>query len=716
MDAAMSHHRSGRLAAAESIYRQILAQHPNHAGALHLLAAIAHQVGRHDAAVDLFKRSISIEPGTAILYTNFTLALLALGRFDEAVAAASRATQLQPDSASTWFFLGHALHDQGKLDESIAAYQRAIGLKPDYADAYNNLGNVWKERGRFDEAVAALSKAVELKPFFPEAYSNLGDALACRGNLAEAFAACSKAVQQQPNLPEAHYNLARVLRNQQKADDAATACSWAVQLKPDYAQAVNLLGAILMEQDKFDQAAAAFSKAIELKPQSPDAHNNMGNIWREQGQIDQALACHDRAMALNPQDPVYHSNRLYTLHFHPACDPAAIAAEHRTWNSRHAEPLKKFVQHHCNTSDPDRRLKIGYVSPDLWAHPVGRFLLPLLENHDRAMFEVSCYADGHVADEMTRRLRRHCDGWCSIAGLTDEQVADRVRGDRIDILVDLAGHTSKNRLLVFARKPGPVQVTWLGYPDTTGMTAMDYRITDSHADPPGMTEQFHTEHLERLPDSFLCYRPAEEPIAVAPPPSLARGHVTFGSFNTGAKINPLVVGLWARILQCLGYARLMIKYHALSSSGARQHLLSLFAAHGIDSNRLDMRNTMMSPLEHMRMYEHVDIALDTFPYHGTTTTCEALWMGVPVISLAGQTHVSRVGVSILSSAGLGELLAKNAEEYVGLAVKLAADPRRLSELRAGLRDRMRSSVLMDAPRFARNIEAAFRKMWSNWLQ
>lgn len=687
-----------------------------------MLAVIAHQVGRHDAAVELFHRSLFIAPGTAIVYSNFALALLALGRVDEAIDAAARTTQLKPDFANGWFVLGNALRKQSKPDEAIAAYRRAIELKGDYADAWNNLGNALKDRRRIDEAVAAFLRGIQLKPIFPEAFTNLGDALERQGKLEDAAAACNTAVRQKPDLPEAHYNLARALRNQQKPDEAAGACSRAVQLRPDYADAVGLLGAIRLEQGRFDEAAAQCLRALQLAPQDANAHNNLGNIRREQGQIDEALACYDRAMMLNPQDSVFHSNRLYALHFRPACDPAAVYQEHRAWNLQHAEPLGKFIQAPSTSSgqarhstpDPDRRLKIGYVSADLWAHPVGRFLLPLLKEHDRAKFEVFCYADGYRSDSMTDLLKWHCDVWRSIAANSDEQVAERVRQDEIDILVDLAGHTAQNRLLVFARKPAPVQVTYLGYPDTTGMTAIDYRITDSHADPPGTTEAFHAEQLERLPHGFLCYAPAEEPIAVAALPALARGHVTFGSFNAGAKINAATAAIWARILHRLGDAKLMIKHRALSSAGACQHLLDLFSVHGIGAGRLDLRQAVDSHQDHLRMYGEVDIALDPFPYHGTTTTCEALWMGVPVVSLAGTSHVSRVGVSILSNAGLGKLVAQDTEEYVKVSVDLAGDFQRLSEIRLKLRENMRRSLLMDSPRFARDMENAYRTQWRRW--
>lgn len=676
------HQQAGRLAEAEQIYRQILALQPNHANALRMLGLLARQANRHDAAADLLRRAIAVNPSDVESYNDLAIALSAQGRLEEATAALAQAVRLRPGAAQIHFNLGTLLANRGCDDEAIAAFRQALRLMPAYPSALNNLGNSLRTKGRIDEAIAAYNEALRVDPAFHDACNNLGLTLAQVKRFDEAIAVYRQALQLKPDSAVTHYN---------------------------FAIAMGSLG-------RLDEAIAGYFKALELDPAYADAYNNLGNALKDCGRRDEALGCFDRAMALNPRHPPYHSNRLFALQSCPGYDGAALYAEHCRWGQRHAEPLKNLIQPHRNVPDPHRRLKIGFLSPDLQWHPVGRFLLPFLERHDRTAFEVSCYADEHRTDEMTRLLTSFCAAWRNISGLSDEQIADRVRADGIDILVDLAGHTARTRLLVFARKPAPVQVTWLGYPNTTGMTAIDYRITDAFADPPGMTEQFHTERIERLPHAFLCFCQVTEAIPVAPLPALARGHVTFGSFNTGAKITPLIVALWARILQQVEGAKLLVKHGALASNAARKYLLDLFATHGIASDRLELQITVDAHLDHLRIYDRVDIALDTFPYHGTTTTCEALWMGAPVVSLAGGSHVSRVGVSILSNVGLEHLVAQNGDEYVRIALELAADLPRLAELRGGLRERIQNSPLMDGPLFARNMGAAFRAMWRRWCE
>lgn len=678
---ALQHHQAGRLAEAEGLYRQVLAQQPANADALHLLGLVAKRAGRLDLAADLIRRAITIMPTAAAFPANLGAVYIELGRLDLALAAYSRAIQLKPDWADAHHGLANVLRGQGNLDAAIDAYNRAIQYKPDFVEAYNNLGDTLRVKGRLDEAILACRRAIQLRPTFALPYSNMGIALNDERKFEEAEAAFKTAVQLDPGFAAAHCNLANVL----------------------------------LELVKPDAAMDAYATAIRLQGDFVEAHNNLAGVLRDNGLLDEALACYDRAMALKPDNALYHGNRIGTLHYHPGFGAAAIYEAHCDWSRRHAEPLKRFIQPHHNSRQPDRRLKIGYVSPDLRMHPVGRYLLPLLQCHDRTAVEVFCYSGVRAGDLITDHLRRRTDVWRDIFDLADDQVVALVRRDQIDILVDLAGHTGQSRLPVFARKPAPVQVTYLGYPNTTGMTTMDYRITDSHADPPGMTEAFQTERLVRLPETFLCYVTADEPVVAAEAPALRRGHVTFGSFNTAAKINASIVALWAQILQRVPGAKLLIKCQAMACQRSRKNLLDLFAARRIGPDRLELRSHVASHGAHLQMYDQVDIALDTYPYHGTTTTCEALWMGVAVVSLAGSSHVSRVGASILSNAGMGEWVAHSSEQYVEIAVKSAGDLARLSDLRTHLRQRMRQSPLMDAPRFTRNMEAAYRQMWLNWV-
>jgi protein O-GlcNAc transferase len=488
----------------------------------------------------------------------------------------------------------------------------------------------------------------------------------------------------------------------------------AIALKPDSAEAHVNLGNALREAGQLDAAIAAYRQAIARRPDYAEASNNLGDALKDIGQLDEAIAAFRQAITLKPDFADAHSNLVLALNYHAGHNAEAIAEEHRRWNLQHAEPLRQLIRPLKNNRDPDRRLNVGYVSADFRNHSVSRFLLPLFRHHDHNAYRIVCFSDVRNEDATTQNLRACADEWHKIAGFADQRVADLIREKQIDILVDLAGHTAGNRLRVFARQPAPVQVTYLGYPATTGLSQMDYRLTDALADPPGKTESLHSEKLWRLPVCNWCFDEPEN----APPvrSSRADGPICFGTFNNFAKASPAVMELWAAILKATPSSRLMIKSQALAEPDVRLRITQFFDSRGVQPDRLDLRGGEPDFRSHLEVYNQLDIALDSFPYHGTTTTCEALWMGVPVVSLAGPSHVSRVGVSLLSAVGLPELIAQSEEEYVAIAVALAADLPRLAELRQALRRRMRSSPLMDEPRFARDIEAAYRRMWQTWSE
>ena len=711
---ALEHHQAGRLAEAEGIYRKILAVAPNHADALHLLGVIAHQMGRHDFAVELIGKAIALVPAAPTFHCNLGEAYRKLHRLGEAIAAYRRTIELKPDYLEAHNNLGVALVDQGHAGEAICAFRVAIELKPDYAEAFSNLGNALKDQGRIDEALAAHRRAIQLKPDFPEAHNNLGVVLKDQGSLDDAMAAFHRAIELRPDYAEAYSNLGNALTGQGHAVEAEAAYRMAIQLQPDFAEAQNNLGNMLVRQGKTGEAVTAFRRAIHLMPDYPEAHNNMGGALKDQGCFSEAVAAFRRAIELKPDYVEARSNLLFCMHYLPDSDVNAILAGHCEWEEAHAWPLGKSTAPHGNDPDSEHRLRIGYVSPDFREHPVATFIESLLASHDRSRVEVFCYADLAREDGISERLRGCADQWRRITGKADGQVAELIRKDGIDILVDLAGHTAGNRLLVFARKPAPVQVTYLGYPDTTGLKAMDYRLTDGYADPPGTTEHLHSEELMRLPDSAWCYRTPMQAPLVNPSPVLRSGHITFGSFNARPKMNETILALWSKLLLTVQNSSLVLKNLAFRELSVRQQALASLEKAGISPERVELTGHVSVLAEHLATYGRVDIALDTYPYHGTTTTCEALWMGVPVITLAGRTHVNRVGVSLLTNAGLPELIADTAEQYVEIAAKLAADIPRLTELRANLRERMASSPLMDAPRFARNVEEAYRQMWRAW--
>jgi len=419
-------------------------------------------------------------------------------------------------------------------------------------------------------------------------------------------------------------------------------------------------------------------------------------------------------LELNPDYVSAHSNFLYGLHHLAEIEPVQLFDQHQLWATRHAEPVASDIPSHQNDRKPNRRLRIGYVSPDFRTHSVAYFMEALLENHDRSAFEIFCYSDVALKDTTSVRFENLADCWRDIAGMPDENVAQWVLNDRVDILVDLAGHTAKNRMLLFARKPAPVQVSYLGYPNTTGLDTVDYRITDSWSDPPGQTDHLYTEKLLHLPHGFLCYTPPKTSPAAGNLPAERSGFITFGSFNNRAKITPEVIKIWSMILILVPNARLYIKSKSLSDSATQKSLHDKFIENNVAPEQIKFMGYSPSTYDHLDLYNSVDIGLDTFPYNGTTTTCEAMWMGVPVIVLSGMIHMSRVGVSLLSNVGLPDLIGDSADDYVHKAVELAANLEKLKKIRLELRNMMCRSPLMNGPLFTHSLENAYRRMWENW--
>jgi protein O-GlcNAc transferase len=587
---------------------------------------------------------------------------------------------VQADSlnAQAWALLGAATLGQGRAADALPQLHQAVSLDPSHVDALGNLGIALFTLGRLEEAVACFQHALQLRPDFPEGRNNLGNALVHLGRL----------------------------------DEAVTEFQYALRLRPDYVSAHHNLANALLAQGKPDEAAVGFRQVLVLRPNFAAAHNNLGNVLLKLARHDEAVESFRRAIALDPANPQFHSNLLYGLHFHPQCDAPSLWAEHQCWSMQHAEPLKQFIQPHNNRVDSERRLKIGYVSPHFCDHCLALFLIPLLSNHDHRQVEVFCYADVPRPDALTTRMQGCADHWCSTSGQSDANLAELIRGDQIDILVDLSLHMERHRLLVFARKPAPVQVTWLGYPSTTGLDTIDYRLTDSYLDPPGTNEGFSSEQVYRLPDAFWCYDPlASEPLVNALPAEKA-GHFTFGCLNNFCKVNQRVLKLWARVLLATPESRMCI----LCPGGtSREQTVAEFLRNGVAADRVEF--VSFSPRgKYLEQYHRIDLALDTFPYNSHTTGLDALWMGVPTITLVGETAVGRAGWCELSNVGLTEFAAQSEDDFVRIATDTAADLPRLAELRSTLRQRLQASPLMDGPRFARNLETAYRTMWRRWCE
>ncbi len=711
LEQARNLHQRGYLPEAESMYREVLKRTPRHADAMNMFGILCAQRGDPASASEWIGKAVAIDPQNAAYRFNFGKALLQLKRPRDACAALEHATALDSGYVEAYNELGLARIELGDLEAAALAFRQTLLLRPNYSEAFNNLGLVLHRQGRNEEAGENLRRALEFDPQSATALSNLGLVFRAQGRAAEAVESYRAALASSPRDPTILANLGNALIDLSRHEEAVACFREATELAPGYADAYYNWGTAYLRAERFQQAAEKFSDALRRNPRLAEAEKGRGSALHSLGRIEEAVEAFRRALKLQPDDRDTHSQLLFALLHSDEPAPGQVFAEHRQWAQRHAAPYPSHP--HGNSPEPERRLRVGYVSGDFRHHSVAQFFEPLLARHDRGGFEIFCYYNLSRSDATTERLLGRADCWRQIGAMSDEAVADLVQSDAIDILVDLSGHTKYNRLLVFARKPAPVQVTWLGYLNTTGLDAIDYRITDRHASPEGLLDAFHSERLLRLPDCQWCYQAPLECPEVRSPPSTRGGVVTFGAFSSPAKIGPRAIALWCRLLDRLPEARLLIVGLGLGS--AREEYLSRFARLGVTPERIDLRD-FQSFGDYLAMHEEVDVMLDTFPYTGGTTTCHALWMGVPVVSLVGNSAPSRGGASLLGAIGLDELVVDTPEQYLGTACSLAGDPERLSMLRAGMRARMSGSPLMDIARFAYHLEQAYRSMWRRWCE
>ena len=645
-------HEAGDLEAAARAYAAILRREPRHADALHLLGVLCHQRGDHAAALERIRQALAIKSDAALFHFNLGNVLAALGRTGAAADAFARATRLDPGHAAAWFNLGRALGQEGRDGDAAAAFRQASELMPESAPARHELARALIAGADRTSDAAAYDEGIGL-----------------------------------------------------------LAGHW--QEGPDPSLSRIALAHALEMRDRWSEAAEHYAGVLAANPDLAPARRGLGNCLNRLGRMDEAVREYREAMRIEPGDPATASGLIAGLNYDVRISPETLFEEHRRWGERFAAPLYPSNPEFANVRDPDRRLRVGYVSPDFRRHPVTAAFLPVIERHDPNQVEVICYHNLAAADAVTARVRRAAHTWREIAALSDLQAAELFRADGVDILVDLAGHTSRHRLLAFARRPAPVQVSWLGYFFTTGVATVDYFVTDPYSSPPGQ-ERFFTERLVRLPATRFCYAPQEPAPEANALPAAAQGNVTFGCFNNLAKIGPGVLALWARILAALPGARLVIQAVGLSDVPNRARVLRDFGAAGLPVERVELRP--FAPAERAASaYHDIDIALDPFPFCGGMTSFDALWMGVPVVTLAGQLIAGRQTASMLANLGLTELVANTPEEYVEVAIALARDTTRLADLRASLRPRFRASPLCDYDGFTRSLEQAYRGMWRSWL-
>jgi predicted O-linked N-acetylglucosamine transferase (SPINDLY family) len=699
---AVAHHQAGRLQEAEQLYRTILQTLPNHPDANHNLGVLAGQLGQTKVALLHLRAALETNPYQGQYWLSYAAAELASGQASEALNIIQTAIRRGLDTPAMLSLRQNA--------EFAALNDSAKGAVPTPAERHQLIALF--NAGRYAELERRASLLVERYPESGYFWKALGTSLQMQGK--DALPALQKASHLMPDDAEAHSNLGAALQDLGQLDAAAASCRRALEIKPDLVGAHNNLGLVLQSLGQLDDAEASYRRALEIKPDFVEAHNNLGVVLQSLGQLDDAEASYCRALGINPDFTMAHSNVLYVHSYladQSATESLAEARHFGALVARQARPHTAWP----NIPDPNRRLRVGLVSGDLREHPVGFFVesvLATLKSKAAGRLEVFAYASHFRADAVTEGIKASCCGWRSAVGLSDENLAQRIRDDGIDILIDLSGHTAYNRLPLFAWKPAPVQATWLGYFATTGVTAIDYLIADPWTLPETEEANF-TEKIWRLPETRLCFTPPNVGVEVVPLPALSNGYITFGCFNNLTKMNDDVVALWGRVLAAVPGSRLFLKAKQLREASVRQSIVERFSANGVAADRLILEGSTPRA-EYLATYQRVDIALDPFPYTGGATSAEALWMGVPVLTLAGERFLSRQGIGLLMNAGLPEWIAADADDYVARAVSHASDLQRLAALRGGLRQQVLASPIFDATRFAHHFEAAMRGMWREW--
>jgi protein O-GlcNAc transferase len=651
LDDAKQCFEESKLSEAEAMCGRLLQNSAASAPALHLAARIAEKMGRNQAAIEFLERAACASPADAAIRADLGFMYARAGRVDDAATALDSATRLDPQLVEPWVHLGDLRAAGGQMQAAAEAYCQAALLRSDDADVFAHIGGNCGDPSALDRLFADCLAVLRRAPLSAVGWFNFGFAAQVRGSI--------------------------------------------------------------------DVAIQSYRTTLELQPEHALARNNLGAALRDTGQIDAAAECFRMAADATCGAMTCHSNLLYLMHFQEGMDPVSLRREHERWNLRYATGLSPRDRAFENDRSPDRRLRIGYVSPNFYQHSVGRFLIQLFDHHDREAVETFIYASVRHPDALTNRLRNSSDCWIDALAMSDEALAERVREDKIDILVDLTMHMRDQRLLCFARKPAPIQATYLAYCATTGMDAIDYRLTDPHLDPfdtihggpAGERDAWYVERSMRLPECYWCYEPGISTPEANPLPALTRGYVTFASLNNFCKVSAAALSLWSQLLTQIADSRLLLHAHRGAHRG---RVLDFFAQRGVVPERIVFVDTV-ALAEYFALYQLVDISLDSFPYAGGTTTCDALWMGVPVISLVGEAAIARGGLSILSNVRLPQFATQSTGAYLRLAAELASDLPRLGELRRTLRARLQQSPVMNGPRFARGVEACYRSMWMRWL-
>lgn len=666
------------------------------------------RTSRHVDVESRARELIRQYPNSGFVWTVLALSLQAQRK--DALPELRRAAELLPEDAATNYRLGNVLRKLGQLEDAAESYRKTLRLKPDHIDGKFGLARALKNLGRLEEAAEYFRQVLEIKPDWAVAHYNLGNTLRALGQIADCLLAYRRAVELNPAFADAHGNLGLALKDAGQFEAATASFRLALEINPDNAAMHSNLGATLLQMKQLDAAVTSFNRALEIIPDHAEVHNNLGLTTQHLGQIDMAIAHHRRALEIRPEFATARSNLLVCLLGDERLTQAEVFNEHKAFGKQFEAAHKTRAQRHSNSCEPLRRLRLGFVSADLRDHPVASFIEPIWAALDTTQVELWIYSNHTREDSVTMRLRALTHQWRNVAGYSDTDLALRIRADEIDVLIDLSGHMAGNRLLVFAQKPAPIQVTWIGYPNTTGLEAIDYVVADRFNAPQGLYEHFYTEKFARLPSSgtFL-------PAAVSPPvnalPLLSRNHVTFGSFNRVSKLGNQVVAAWSRVLRAVPDSRLLLGN--VGEPLLVEQLTERFRQHGIAAARLSFK-PRLGLRDYLALHHEVDIILDTWPYTGGTTTNHAVWMGVPVVTLQGPSRVHCQSAAVLGRMNLQDWVAHDVDDFVRIAAQWSAAPQALAALRAGMRERWQSSPLRQPATVARGLDLALRWMWQRW--
>ena len=670
---------------------------------------LLYQQGKRSEAADSYRRAVALRPSFFEAHNNLGSVLKDLG-LPEAIPCLERAVALNPNQVDLHVNLADALHRFDRPDEAAAGYRRALELDAACSAAHNGLGIILFNRGHLAQARTYFERAISFKPDFAQALNNLGITYEAENQLASALDFYMRALQIDAGRSEVHHNLGNLHAKLGRVEQAARYYQRAIDLDPTSPGPHNGLGSVFLNQGRLTEARGCFERALALYPCYPEAVNNLGNVWKSQGYFAEALECYRRAWKFKQTCMYAYSNYLFCLNYDPSQDNQALAAKHREWGERYGRHAAVGTCY-SNERDPEKALRVGLVSPDFGRHPVGYFLAPLLRESDPQRVQYYCYSNRWQEDDLTARLRTFVHCWRCVKNRSDRELAELIRSDGIDVLIDLAGHTADNRLDCFAWRPAPVCVHWAGY--CHSVPSVDFSIWD-WIQVPKHEERWFVETIVRLPEARWCYEAPDYAPSVTDPPLLRRGYATFGSFNNLTKLNREVVELWSRVLQAVPCSRLLLSWRTLTDLAECERVKAAFAAHAIAPDRLELQPGAHSHAGVLGEYANVDIALDPFPFTGCLTTCEALWMGLPVVTLPRSRPASRQTQAFLTALGRTEWVARDTDDYIRIGRALAGDPVRLATFRREQRGRMRASPLCDGSRFAGDFEAALREMWRTW--